>query len=91
MDSRGNQCSHGNLQKGHPDGQCSKIQDHHLPYRDDLHMDVIGGFQSEEHRRGSHTPGASEAEHPMSRLWGGVNSRIHNGPSQTIAWVGDSD
>ena len=47
----------------------------------DLHMDVRGGIKSEKHRRGDHVPGTAVAAHPMSRLFGVVDSWVHDGPS----------
>ena len=86
IDTRGRQCSHWTLQKGSPDGQCCKIQDHVFPSGGNLHRYVRGDFQWEEQRRGGHIPGASVAAHPMSIMWGGVNGQFHEGPSHTIAW-----
>ena len=64
--SRVHQCSHWNLQKGRPDGQCKKIQDHNLPDRGYFQRDIRGDFQSEEHSRGVHVPEASTEEHPCT-------------------------
>ena len=91
MAPRGEQYPHCNFQKGRPDGQCRKIQDHELPYGGDLYRYFIGGVQSEDHRIGDHLPGGSPAAHTMPGLRGGVDGRVHAGPSKTIAWDGASD
>ena len=80
-----------NLPKVRPNGQFRKIQDHDLPTRGNLHMDVRGDLQSEEQRGWGHLPGAPLMAHPMSGLWDGVDIQIHDSQSHTIAWSGDGD
>ena len=79
MDPRFHQCSCRTLHKDCPDYQRFKIQYHDLPVRGYFHRDVIGGFQSEEHRRRVHVPGAYAVAHPMSIIWGGVDCQVHDG------------
>ena len=86
MDSRGHQYSHRIIQKGRPNGQCIKIQYHALPARENLHRDVRSRFQTENHRRGDHTPGVYVAEHYLYGLRGGVDGRSHYGPLHMIEW-----
>ena len=86
MAPRGHKCTNCTHQKGQPDVQCRKIQDHDLPDGGDLHRDTRGGFQLKDHRRGVHVPGASAVAHHMSRLCSRVDSWVHNGPPQTIPW-----
>ena len=77
--------------KGQPVGKCRIIQDQELTAKGDLHRGVRLGLQLEEQRRGGHLPGAPQMAHPMSRLRVGVGSRVHDGPSQTIAWNRDGN
>ena len=86
MSPRVHKCSHNTLYKGRPYGKCRKIKDNYLTAGGDSYRYVRGGFQLEEHRIGGHVQGASVAAHPMSRICGGVDIQVHEGPSQTVAW-----